>query len=59
MLRDALGAVVPMFDRTVSFGAKFYPQVINPIDQGNIDALNEVGVKASKEHFDTSLLAEI
>ena len=27
--------------------------------QGNIDALNEVGVKASKEHFDTSLLAEI
>jgi hypothetical protein len=39
VLRDALGAVVPMFDRTVSFGAKFYPQVINPIDQGNIDAL--------------------
>ena len=31
------------------------PQAI----QGNIDALNEVGVKASKEHFDTSLLAEI
>jgi ABC-type nitrate/sulfonate/bicarbonate transport system substrate-binding protein len=27
--------------------------------QGCIDALNEVGIKAAQEHFDTSLLAEI
>ncbi len=34
VLRDALGAVLPAFDRTVAFGAKFYPQ---PIDPGNGD----------------------
>lgn len=30
VLRDALQQVLPMFERTVSFGAKFYPQVVEP-----------------------------
>lgn len=30
VLRDALQMVLPMFERTVSFGAKFYPQVVAP-----------------------------
>ena len=34
ILSNSLARVLPMFERTVSFGAKFYPQ---PIDPGNVD----------------------
>lgn len=34
VLNNALARVLPMYDRTVSFGAKFYPQ---PIAPGNTD----------------------
>lgn len=34
ILNNSLARVLPMYDRTVSFGAKFYPQ---PIDPGNAD----------------------
>lgn len=36
VLRDALRLVLPTFERSVAFGAKFYPQVIDP-GNNNLD----------------------
>lgn len=39
VLRDALRTALPPFERTVAFGAKFYPQVITPANRNDINAL--------------------
>lgn len=39
VLRDALRTVLPPFERTVAFGAKFFPQVITEANRTDINAL--------------------
>lgn len=39
VLRDALSATLPRFERSVAFGAKFYPQVITAANRNDINAL--------------------